>query len=213
MKRLYRLSLLAALLATLSCSRSGPGVPPATVIEKQLAPSDIAISIDRGDDQGELVAVPETVRIRFKNRTAQRGYFELPGPLRDVPQSEYRAPSLAIGLRQHQGDGGAGSEPIFLYSPSNEKRPARASAAILEPSSSVEVAYPLAEFCLIGHGIASDPAANLRACFKPGNVKMELRVYLISDWEKMQKEASDPVAAKLSEPDVSMHRDLRRAVE
>ena len=151
--------------AYLICGTAACSQKPA--VEQKLAPEEIALTLGFDATQG----VPESFTVNYVNTSATRGYVELPCPLRGELHSEYRTPSLALSFDQSSGDlklrNGGG---VFLYAPSGDAKPPRATIAVLDPKASISVDYKTAEFCMIGHGIAPDADANVRTCFKKGNI-------------------------------------------
>jgi hypothetical protein len=79
-----------------------------------------------------------------------------------------------------------------LFAPTEAEQPERRRVALLNPGAGVIEDYATASFCMIGHGIAPDPEANLISVYKPGHNKLELRAHLITDWNKMSMVSSKP---------------------
>jgi hypothetical protein len=152
------------------------------------------------------------IRVRYENKSAKRGYFELPSPVRGQLHSEYAIPSLAVGL-EPIGDELADGGGIFLFAPREAEQPERRRVVLMDPGAGVTEEYATASFCMIGHGIAPDAEANLVSIYKAGDNKLGLRVHLIMDWNKMSKISSDSVVVKLSEPNRSKHREFREATK
>jgi hypothetical protein len=177
-------------------------------IEQKLAPEEISLALSFDVAKG----VPDTFAVTYTNTSAARGYIELPSPLLEELHSEYREPSLALSFEESSGDELSRRGAVFLLAPSGDARSPRATIAILDPKASIRVEYKTAAFCLIGHGIAPDPDANVSTCFKPGKVAMKVRALLITDWKNPQKHASEPENITLSAPDLSKHHDFRDAI-
>lgn len=171
-------------------------------IEQPLADKDISVSFAPSIKQ--LQTVTKTIRVRYRNESGNRGYFDLPKALR--PLENFKGLVVAVGMRNADGD-----EPVFVFYEDDGKEHDPGAIAVLDPGALVVVDYPAENFCMIGHGIAPDAAANLTTCYRAGDDATEMRIYLITDLDKMTRTASEPLTVKLSKPDFSMHRDLNQS--
>lgn len=206
--------LVGAIVVAAGCARrssSTSGESPDTAgssnkprVEQRLPFDVLAISIVTPPD--EVSGLPDTIRIRYKNNSGARGYFDLPSPIAQDAHSEYRVPSLMIlTTPTTAGPASAG----FLYSPPLDERPTRPSIVVLNPEESIVVEYRLKNFCLFAHAIPPDPEAHFLACYATGTVTTEMRVNLITNWDQIARVDSDPIAVQLSTADLSKHREFR----
>ena len=226
--------LAVVLVGTSACMRPPAAVPkPAESAadlpeDQRLAWEDVEISLEilARDARG----LPESIRVEYKNKSAERGYLELPGPVRDLQNDAqddgqndaendwqsgaYRIPALCVEtsvVGDRLGDG-----LVLLFSPPIEERPTKAVIAVLEPAATTAVKYHLCSFCMIGHGIGPEPQANFCTCYGAGTIKTEMVVDIITDWGNrgaIVRHLSKPVVVELSEPDDSKHSNFRHLDE
>lgn len=222
---LWRVLLLACCCFGLT-SCGAPHAKQARTVTASTYPKltlpEIAVSIEI--IKKDATGLPEVIRVTYTNRTVRAGALELPGPVVGEVNAVYNTPAIAIftaagraletdassfgsdeWIDRHVGDDDY-KGLLFLRSPPKSEWPKNASIVILSPNESFSVDYPMAEFCMTGHGIEPNAVANFRTCYKSGEEKTGIQVWLLgNDIEKFERTVSNVMPVYLTAPDTSIY--------
>jgi len=161
----------------------------------------LSLKITSFDERG----LPSEVGVGFRNLSTKRGFLTLPKGY-TAPDDAMPVIALAIGVREEEDRG----EPIFLYVQNSQPSAERLLRVDLVPGQTVYREYDCRSFCLIGHGVGPDPAANFSTCYRPGKARVELRAYLFLDLSRdFTRLESNPIVLHTSRPDLSIHPELK----
>ena len=169
--------------------------------------SDVGLSLEitRRDSRN----VPQEIRVTFVNNSAKRGRLALPRPVVEGVDYAESLPCLCVGVRDvAELDDLTPKELAYLYTLPRGRSAGELMGVDLEPGAKFARRYELSSFCAIGHGIAAKAAANFSTMYRAGDEANELRVYVITDWNKLTRIESNPAAARLSEADFSVREKL-----